>query len=112
MKNAEGVDLPAELERRLKRGVDQLRQFREAVEELDQMADALGPLLGVERPRRRGRGASRARPVKAAETQLPPTTRAERTAPSTAPAAPVQTEEIPEWRKVFPGLSARVPGSK
>jgi hypothetical protein len=108
MKNAEGVDLPAELDRRLKRGVDQLRQFREAVEELDQIADAIGPLLGVERPRRRGRGASRAGPA-AAEAQTPS---AASKAPSTASAAAAQPEDIPEWRKVFPGLSARVPGSK
>ncbi|WP_309895892.1 hypothetical protein [Archangium sp.] len=106
MKNAEGVDLPAELDRRLKRGVDQLRQFREAVEELDQIADAIGPLLGVERPRRRGKGASRTSPT-AAEAQTPS---AASKAPSTASAA--QPEDIPEWRKVFPGLSARVPGSK
>jgi hypothetical protein len=112
MKNAEGVDLPAELERRLKRGVDQLRQFREAVEGLDQMADTLGPLLGVEPPRRRGKAASRARAAQAPEVLMPPPAKAERSGPSTAPVAPAQPEEIPEWRKVFPGLSARVPGSK
>jgi hypothetical protein len=112
MKNAEGVDLPAELDRRLKRGVDQLRQFREAMEGLDQIADTLGPLLGVERPRRRGKAASRALEMQAPDTQTPAQARAERTGPSTAPATPAQPEDIPEWRKVFPGLSARVPGSK
>jgi len=112
MKNAEGVDLPAELERRLKRGVDRLRQFREAVEGLDQIADTFGPLLGVEPPRRRGRAASPSRPVQETEPRTPPSARAERTGPGTAPAAPAQPEEIPEWRKKFPGLSARVPGSK
>jgi hypothetical protein len=112
MKNAEGVDLPAELDRRLKRGVEQLRQFREAIEGLDQIADTLGPLLGVEPPRRRGRAASRAPAMKAPEAQTPPAARAERSGPSTTPATPAQPEEIPEWRKVFPGLSARVPGSK
>jgi hypothetical protein len=106
MKNAEGMDLPAELDRRLKRGVDQLRQFREAVEALDEIADAIGPLLGVERPRRRGRGASRTSPAAAQAQTPPPPTKA----PSTTSAA--QPEDIPEWRKVFPGLSARVPGSK
>ncbi|HZH77857.1 MAG TPA: hypothetical protein VEY88_17655 [Archangium sp.] len=106
MKNAEGMDLPAELDRRLKRGVDQLRQFREAVEELDQIADAIGPLLGVERPKRRGKGASRTSPAAEAQTASPASK-----APST-PSAAAQPEDIPEWRKVFPGLSARVPGSK
>ncbi|HEX8820375.1 MAG TPA: hypothetical protein VF794_10650 [Archangium sp.] len=110
MKNAEGMDLPAELDRRLKQGVDRLRAFREAVEELDQIADALGPLLGVSRPRRRGKAASPSGPAtRTVGAQTPPAkaTRPQQTPP---PAAPAETEEVPEWRKVFPGLSARVQG--
>ncbi|HEY0093522.1 MAG TPA: hypothetical protein VGB96_04325 [Archangium sp.] len=111
MKNAEGMDLPAELDRRLKQGVDRLRAFREAVEELDQIADALGPLLGVSRPKRRGRAAASSGPaMKTAGTQTPSSAKAVRTPPATPPAAPAETEEVPEWRKVFPGLSAKVQG--
>ena len=59
MKNAEGSDSPLELERRLKAGVDQLRKMTDSLEGLIQVADAVGPMLGVARKRGRGRPASR-----------------------------------------------------
>jgi hypothetical protein len=112
MKNVEGPGLPVELDRRLKAGVDRLKQARKTMEELTRLADTLGPLLGVGRGRRGARAASgpilvakktpqAARPA----ATTPPPAKGARTPPGSAP----QEEEIPEWRKVFPALSANVP---
>jgi hypothetical protein len=107
MKDTEEVTLTLELDRRLKLAVDRLGEVRETLEELDQLADSLGPLLGVNPPRGRARAAPQQRPGDA-----PPPTKEARTAPNSAPSAPAAPEdEVPEWRKRFPALSARHPKS-
>jgi hypothetical protein len=112
MKNVEGPGLPVELDRRLKAGVERLRDARKDLEELTQLADVLGPLLGVGRGRRGARAASGPAPAAKAAPQAarsaaatPPPAKGARTPSGGAPAE----EEIPEWRKVFPALSANVP---
>jgi hypothetical protein len=116
MKNAEGSDSPLELERRLKAGVDQLRKMTDSLEGLVHVADAIGPVLGVARGRGRGRPASRpAAMATGNQTQegrsAAATPSAKQLQPPPAKAAPAQAteEEIPEWRKRFPGLAAEVP---
>jgi hypothetical protein len=119
MKNAEGSDSPLELERRLKAGVDQLRKMTDSLEGLVQVADAIGPILGVVRKRGRGRPASR--PAAGAMGGLSqeghsaaaaPTGKQPQTPPANAAPAKNAQEEIPEWRKLFPGLAAEVPHRK
>jgi hypothetical protein len=107
MKNAEGLALPFELDRRLKAAVDRLGEVRETLEELDPLADSLGPLLGVSPRKGRARAASQPSPA----AMLPPAKEARTPTSSTPPAppAPAQEEEVPEWRKRFPGLSAQHP---
>jgi hypothetical protein len=112
MKNVEGPGLPVELDRRLKVGVERLREVRKTMEELSQIADAIGPLLGVGRGRRGVRAASAPVPAAKAAAQAehpaaatPPPAKGARTPPSSVPSE----EEIPEWRRVFPALSANVP---
>ncbi|WP_257459447.1 hypothetical protein [Archangium lipolyticum] len=111
MKNVEGPALPVELDRRLKVGVARLKEVRQSMEELSRIADAIGPLLGVGGGRKRGKATSGSFPaVRAQEAArpaaaTPPPAKNTRTAPSSAPAE----DEVPEWRKVFPALSANVP---
>ncbi|QRN97184.1 hypothetical protein JRI60_50980 [Archangium violaceum] len=111
MKNVEGPALPVELDRRLKVGVARLKEARKSMEELTRIADAIGPLLGVGRGRRGARAASapvpaaRAQEARPAAAPPPQPARGARTAPSSAPSE----DEVPEWRKVFPALSANVP---
>jgi hypothetical protein len=117
MKNDEGVALPLELERRLKLAVDRLGQVRQTLEELDRNADAIRPLLGVRLPRGRGRAAASAGPAMKSTAgrpaAAPPPVKETRGQPSnTAPAQAAQEDEIPEWRKLFPGLSAQHPKRK
>jgi hypothetical protein len=115
MKKVEGSDSPLELERRLKQGVDQLREATETLEDLVHLADAIGPLVGVKRTGR-GRGASRpaaeSRTQQGYGTAAPPRGGRTQGPAGGAPPAPAETEEIPEWRKVFPALSAEVPHKK
>ncbi|WNG35624.1 hypothetical protein F0U61_19600 [Archangium violaceum] len=125
MKNAEGVSLPFELDRRLKQRIDHLRDVRESLEQLGRSAGSLQRLFGVELERRRAAAAAAptapaaqvAPAVKEAKSRTP--SPATRTAPppppppSNAPAKPAEEEEeIPAWRKLFPDLSAEVPGRK
>lgn len=110
MKDTEEVTLTLELDRRLKLAVDRLGEVREALEELDQLADSLGPLLGVNPPRGRARAAPPQRPAAAS-----PPAREARTPQSSAPPAPAPAaleDEVPEWRKRFPALSAQHPKRK
>ena len=116
MKNAEELALPLELERRLRLGVDHLREVRETMEELARIADAIQPLLGVSRTQVQAKTAPQPRPAAGAPMQVgrtaatPPPAKGPRTPPSSAPSGPTAQDEVPEWRKVFPGLSAKVPG--
>lgn len=116
MKNAEGSDLPLELEQRLKAGVDQLRKMTDSLEGLVQIADAIGPALGVARGRGRGRPASRPAAMATGGVNegrgtvaAPP---AKKSPPANAAPAQNAEEEVPEWRKLFPGLAAEVPHKK
>lgn len=114
MKNDEGVALPLELERRLKLAVDRLGQVRQTLEELDRNADAIRPMLGVRLPRGRGKAATAGPAMKSAgrPAAAPPPAKETRTQPSASQAQAAQEEEIPEWRKLFPGLSAQHPKRK
>jgi hypothetical protein len=119
MKNVEGSDSPLELERRLKAGVDQLRKMTDSMEGLVHLADAIGPVLGV--ASRRGRGRAGSGPAaRAAGGQLQegrgmaatPSGKQSQTPSANAAPAQAPAEEIPEWRKLFPGLAAEVPHRK
>ncbi|PTL75598.1 hypothetical protein DAT35_54280 [Vitiosangium sp. GDMCC 1.1324] len=110
--------MTVELDRRLKLGVDRLREARKGLEELTQLADSLGPLLGVRS--RKGRAKATAGTLPASKTargrapqarteSTPPPSYGVRPTPSTAPSAPAVQDEVPEWRKLFPALSANVP---
>lgn len=112
--------MPLELERRLKAGVDQLRKMTDSLEGLVKVADAIGPMLGVKGKRGRGRPASRpaaraagGQAQEARGTAAAPTGRQSQTPSTNAPPpAPSPSEEIPEWRKLFPRLAAEVPHKK
>ncbi|MFY0524333.1 hypothetical protein ACN28I_14560 [Archangium gephyra] len=105
MKNAEGAAHPFELlERRLKASTDQLRDVRETMEELGRSAGALQRLFGVEQLREAARAAGQGPKGQAAAAPPP---KGSRSSQSSAPAA---QDDIPEWRKVFPDLSNKVPG--
>ncbi|HYO58935.1 hypothetical protein [Archangium sp.] len=121
MKNAEEAALPSELERRLKLSTDHLREVRETLEELGRAAGALHRLFGVEQMQQLPNAAPPSRPVeRAAKAQTqkghtattPPPVKGSRPPPSSAPSAPPAQDEVPEWRKVFPELSAEVPGRR
>ncbi|QRK04980.1 hypothetical protein JQX13_32860 [Archangium violaceum] len=124
MKNAEGVSLPFELDRRLKQRIEHLRDVRESLEKLGRSSGSLQRMFAAEQERRRAAAAAAptaptapaAPAVKEAKGRTPPP--AARTPPpppppSSAPAKPAEEEEdIPAWRKLFPDLSAEVPGRK
>lgn len=110
MKNAEGVALASELDRRLKASTDQLRGVAETLEKLGRSAGVLQRLFGVEQFQEAARGKVRTAKEQAA-AESPPA-RGTRPSPGSAPAAPAAQEDIPEWRKVFPDLSNKVPGRK
>jgi hypothetical protein len=108
MKNAEGAAHPFELlERRLKASTDQLRDVRETMEELGRSAGALQRLFGVEQIREAAMAAGQN--PKGQAGAAPPPARGARSSQSSAPAASAQ-DDVPEWRKVFPDLSSKVPG--
>lgn len=109
MKNAEGAAHPFELlERRLKASTDQLRNARESLEALGRSAGALQRLFGAEEVREAARAAGRA---PKGQTVATPPAHAKGTPSSQASApAPAAQDDIPEWRKVFPDLSSKVPG--
>lgn len=106
MKNAEGVALASELDRRLKASTDQLRDVRETLEQLGRSAGTLQRLFGVEQIQEAARGKGRT----AKEQTATEPSRSARPSPGSAPAAPAAQDDIPEWRRVFPDLSRRVPG--
>ncbi|MFY0565675.1 hypothetical protein ACN28E_17780 [Archangium lansingense] len=108
MKNAEGVALASDLDRRLKTSIDQLRDVRETLEELGRSAGTLHRLFGVEEVQEVVRGKGGRTPK--GQIATPPPAPSARTAPSSAPPAPAPQDDIPEWRKVFPNLSSKVPG--
>ncbi|HZI03652.1 MAG TPA: hypothetical protein VEZ71_06500 [Archangium sp.] len=108
MKNAEGAAHPFELlERRLKASTDQLRDVRETMEELGRSAGALQRLFGVEQVRQAAMAAGQS-PKGQAGAVPPP--KGARSSQSSASAASAAQDDIPEWRKVFPDLSNKVPG--
>lgn len=107
MKNAEGAAQPFELlERRLKASTDQLRNATESLEELGRSAGALQRLFGVEEIREAARAAGRA-PKEQSSATSPSARGASSSQSSTSTAS---QDDIPEWRKVFPNLSSKVPG--
>lgn len=119
MKNAEGSNVPLELERRLKAGVDQLKKLTDSLEGLVKVADAVGPALGVKRKPGRPRGGSRpavratgGQGQEGRGTAATPPSRQTQPPPARATPAQAAQEEIPEWRKLFPGLAAEVPHRK
>lgn len=109
MKNAEGVAPASDLDRRLKASIDQLRDVRETLEQLGRSAGALHRLFGVEEVQEVVRAKGGRTPKGRTATRYPPAPSA-RPAPSSAPPAPAPQDDIPEWRKVFPNLSSKVPG--
>jgi hypothetical protein len=117
MKNGEGVALTVELERRLRQSTDRLRDVRETLEELSQAADALQYLFSQQQMQANAQAAApstgtapTARAQKAQPAAAYPPAKASRPAASSAPSAPSEQDEVPEWRKLFPKLSAQVPG--
>lgn len=115
--NAEGLALTVELERRLRQGVDHLGEIRQSMEDLVRIADAIGPMLGVKQ--RKGRGKAAQSPAtrmasgskpESRTASASPTTKEARGSQERAPVPPAELDEIPEWRKMFPNLSAEVPG--
>jgi hypothetical protein len=107
MKNAEGAAHPFELlERRLKASTDQLRDVRETMEELGRSAGALQRLFGVEQLREAALAAGQSPKGQAAAAPPP---KGARSSQSSTP-APATQDDVPEWRKVFPDLSSKVPG--
>ena len=106
MKNAEGVALASELDRRLKASTDQLRGVAETLEQLGRSAGVLQRLFGVEEFQEAARGKFRTAKEQAAADSPP--SKGTRPSPGSAPAA--SGDDIPEWRKVFPDLSSKVPG--
>jgi TolA-binding protein len=120
MKNGEGVALTVELERRLRQSTDRLRDMRETLEELSQAADALHHLFGLQQMQeqlqqtptlhRLGEKPAMTRAQKEQSETTPAPAKASRPAPATPAAESKEEEDVPEWRKVFPKLSAHVPG--
>lgn len=108
MKNAEGVALASELDRRLKASTDQLRDVAETLEQLGRSAGMLQRLFGVEEFQDAARGKVRTAKEQAAANSLP--SKGTRPSSGSAPAASAAQDDIPEWRKVFPDLSSKVPG--
>lgn len=107
MKNAEGAAHPFELlERRLKASTDQLRDVRETMEELGRSAGALQRLFGVEQVRQAAMAAGQSPKGQAGAVPPPKGARSSQSSAS----APAAQDDIPEWRKVFPDLSNKVPG--
>lgn len=120
MKSAEGVSLPFELDRRLKQRIEHLRDVRESLEKLGRSAGSLQRMFAAEQERSRARAAAEAAPaapaVKEAKGRTPPPPPARTPPPPPPSSAPAklaeEEEEIPAWRKLFPDLSAEVPGRK
>lgn len=108
MKNAEGVALASDLDRRLKASIDQLRDVRETLEELGRSAGALHRLFGVEQVQQTV--TAKGRTPKGQTTTPPAPAQSARPAQSNTPPASSSQDDIPEWRKVFPNLSNKVPG--
>ncbi|MBJ6761471.1 hypothetical protein JGU66_11905 [Myxococcaceae bacterium JPH2] len=112
MKNAESSPLAPELARRLTQGVQQLRRVRETAERLGGIAEGLTVVLAkgeaqkpakaaakTQAPVRQTRSTAPAAPPKAAPV-------AAKAAPKAAAkaAAPEESEEIPEYQKLWPWL--------
>ncbi|WP_375772208.1 hypothetical protein NR798_15405 [Archangium gephyra] len=109
MKNAEGAAHPFELlDRRLKQSTDQLRDVRETLEELGRSASTLQRLFGVEQIREAARGTGQG--GKGHTATQPPPSRSGRPSQGSTPSSTASQDDIPEWRKVFPDLSNKVPG--
>lgn len=105
MKNAEGGAYPFELlDRRLRESTSQLRNVTEVLEKLGRSAGTLQRMVGGAQFQEAARTNGRA---PKAQTAPPPPTRGAQ-AQQSPPAAATQ-DDIPEWRKVFPNLSSKVP---
>lgn len=118
MKKSEEFALPHDFDRRLKLGIDRLKEMRETAEELSRIADLIQPLLGVslppgraraETPPRRAEQPAVARKPEVRTAAPPPPAKGARIPPPSAPPAQPNEEEVPEWRKLFPALSEKVP---
>ncbi|HYO72826.1 MAG TPA: hypothetical protein VEU33_42870 [Archangium sp.] len=108
MKNAEGAAPPFELlDRRLKESTEQLRDVTKVFEALGRSAGALQRMVSGEQFQEAARTAGRGQK---AQTAPPPPARGAQSSQSNAPSAPATQDDIPEWRKVFPDLSSKVPG--
>jgi hypothetical protein len=115
MKTGEGVALTVELERRLRQSTDRLRDVRETLEELSRAADALHHLFGLQQMMENAQATPMHRlGVKEAkgrsQTATPPSARGSHSSSGSAASESTNQDEVPEWRKVFPKLSAQVPG--
>jgi hypothetical protein len=109
MKNAEGGAHPFELlDRRLKDSTAQLRDVTKVLENLGRSAGALQRMVGTEQFQEAARTAGR---TPRAQTPTPaPSARGSQASQSSATGASAHQDDIPEWRKVFPDLSSKVPG--
>ncbi|WP_152622714.1 hypothetical protein [Archangium violaceum] len=106
MKNAEGGAYPFELlDRRLRESTAQLRDVTRVLETLGRSAGALQRMVGGAQFQEAARTNGRA---PKAQTAPPPPARGAQAPQSGHPPAPAQ-DDIPEWRKVFPNLSSKVP---
>ncbi|MFE8600618.1 hypothetical protein KYC5002_34275 [Archangium violaceum] len=107
MKNAEGGAYPFELlDRRLRESTAQLRDVTKVLEALGRSAGALQRMVGGAQLQEAARTAGRA---PKAHTAPPPPARGAQAPQSSTTSAPAAKDEIPEWRKVFPNLSSKVP---
>ncbi len=104
--------MTVELERRLRQSTDRLRDVRKTLEELSQAADALHHLFGLQQMQAQALATPPAENAATARTQKGQTATAHPPAKASRPAPSAQPEqdEVPEWRKLFPKLSAEVPG--
>ena len=108
MKNAEGGAHPFELlDRRLRESTAQLRDVTKVLEALGRSSGALQRMVGGAQLQEAARTAGRA--PKAHTAPPPPVRGAQAPQKSSSTSAPAAKDEIPEWRKVFPNLSSKVP---
>ncbi|WP_143195543.1 hypothetical protein [Archangium sp. Cb G35] len=106
MKNAEGGAYPFELlDQRLRESTAQLRDVTKVLEALGRSAGTLQRMVRGEQFQEAARTAGRAPKAQTA----PPPARGAQAPQSSTPQAQAAQDDIPEWRKVFPNLSSKVP---
>ncbi|HEX5746833.1 MAG TPA: hypothetical protein VFZ09_11365 [Archangium sp.] len=110
MKNAEGGAHPFELlDRRLKDSTAQLKDVTKVLENLGRSAGALRRMVGTEQFQESTRTGGR-NPKAQSAPPPPPPARGSHATQGNASSASAAQDDIPEWRKVFPDLSSKVPG--